>query len=305
MRQRREKFGAAALAVVIVGGVGCGDGGEGAADAEPPDAAPPSPGEVVAAWDLVDGDEPISCGDVGAISVAITVFPRDAFTGEVFSAPCELGAQGFRFALEPGSYSARAELVSGGGAVGEVIEYGVFDVESEGEIALDPVTFDVPRSGGAEFRVRAHAFDDNCVDDGAPPLAELRLRLEERGEGGACVPTVFEIGEGADQDARDFEADCEGATLECVERDQVIGFDGVDPDRYRLTIAARDESDRCFERGRHFTVVGGGGRVALGEQVLDEDEDCEAFDGDAEPEGGDEPEAGLSPDTGTDAGADA
>lgn len=294
--QAASRASRALAAGVFASALSCG-GGDGAPDAGIADAAPPPPGEVELAWDLEDDGELVRCDEVDALAVSITVLPTDAFAGEVHTASCAVGGDGFPFELEPGAYTGRAELIASVGAIGESIELGRFEVESGASTELDRLTFEVPRRGGADFRVRAHPFDDNCEDDGTPPLQELRIQLEDREEDGACVPVTFDVAEGEEEEALTYESDCEGASLECVENDREISFSDVEPGRYRLRVDARDETDRCFGRAPHFRISGGGASTPLDEIVLDERDDCSAFDGGS---GADEPDAGI--DAGTDGG---
>jgi hypothetical protein len=296
MSKSRDK----GLTLLAAAGVlaGACSGGSGAPDASAPDAEAASSGRVVMSWTLVDGDEPIECDEVGALSVALTAIPLDGFAGEVRTRRCADGEQSVAFDMAPGAYTARAELLSSAGVIGDTVRIERLDVAADGEVVLDPITFDVPRLGGASFRVQVRPFNDNCEEDGSPPLEELILELHERG--GDCVPVTFEIDEPGGEVERTYGSDCAGASIECVEHVQRIAFSDVEPGRYLLDVLARDEGGTCFGLLNQFEVVGGGLDRALGTLLLRELESCDDF---VEVDAG-VPDAGVDDDAGLDAGVD-
>lgn len=277
------------LAVLGVLAAGCGGDDDRGVAAEP-DAEVVSAGQVALSWTLVDGEEPITCEEVGVVSTALTAIPRDGFVGEVLTRRCEDGRDGVVLDMEPGSYKGRVELISVAGVIGERFEIDRLDVESGQEVVVDPIVFDVPRSGGASFRVQARPFDDNCDESGPPAIEEMRIELYE--SGGDCVPVVFDIDEGAGDAEGEYAADCAGAAIACVEHDQPIDFSGVPPGSYLLDIVARDASGSCFGLRNSFEIAGGGLVSQLSTLLLADREGC----GDLEPA---PPDAGV-----TDAGLD-
>ncbi len=272
------------MAALSTAALACSGGGA-EPDAGVADAAPEPPGEVTLSWQLVDGDETLACDDVGAVTVSVTLLPLDAFAGEVRTGSCDVGQDAFTFEVAPGPYTARVELIATTGAIGDVIELSRFEVESGATITLDPVTFEVSQVGGASFRAQAQPFNDNCEDDGTPPIEEMRFEIETLD--GTCVPTTFQIGEGESGSEDEYDSACDGATTGCVEHDQLVQFEDLEPGDYRLEVLARDETDRCFGLGRRFKTVGGGRIEPLGEILLREQDDCEGLEP-GEGEGDDE-----------------
>ncbi len=275
MRRSRSAYSAAIAFGVIA--AGCG-GESGSPDASVPDAQQVAPGHVALSWSLVDDGEPISCDDVGAVSMAFTAIPLDGFAGEVRTRRCDEGEAGVTLEMAPGAYSGRVELISVAGPLGEAVPIDRIEVEGGGEVVVEPITFDVPRSGGANFRVQARPFADNCDSDGSPAIEELKIELHERG--GDCVPVTFAIEVDGDDDVL-YESDCEGAVVGCVEHTQRISFSDVEPGRYLLDIVARDEAGTCLDILNQFEVAGGGLATTLGTLVLGESDACAELDLDA------------------------
>ena len=287
--------------VAVIGAMvaGCGGGG-GSPDASPPDAEIAAPGQVRLAWALVDGDEEIACEDVGATSLSLTAIPIDGFVGEVRTRRCDEGAGGVLFEVAPGVYAARFELLSRAGRLGAAVQLDRLEVLSQQEVLLDPITFDVPRRGGASFRVQARPFADNCGGDGAAPIEAMRIELHQRG--GDCVPIRFEIDEGAGVFSGGYESECEGELVECIEDVQRVSFEGAEPASYVLDVIARDEGGNCYGRRSPFEVSGGGLERALGTLLLVELEGCGDFAAPGPPDGGVGLDAGIDFDAGLDAG---
>ncbi len=143
----------------------CGSGGGFPADA----SGPPGPGTVTLAWSLTDtSGAPITCDQVGANSVAITLQGRTT-AGTVVSLSCAAG-HGTSQALSPDTYDVTIELHGASlTAVPAAAQKGVV-VRASADTQLAPAVFAVDPHGAIAFSIRAPQAATNCgaaADKGA------------------------------------------------------------------------------------------------------------------------------------------
>jgi hypothetical protein len=198
-------------------GLGC-SGGSGLPDAGPPDA-PADAGRFSISWTIADGTRTLRCDDVGALLVTVEVTGPDIAGGVVEAFSCAAGTGTSRI-LAPGVYNLSFELIGRGGlSLGELSSQQIV-VPGAGVVPAQPLAFPVSASGLIDARLVAGA-DMNCTAIGAN-LSAMTVVLER--QGGACVPTTFQISAGAAQPASTYVSTCgpTPAVSPCIERDQAV-----------------------------------------------------------------------------------
>jgi hypothetical protein len=182
--------------------LGC-SGGSGFPDAGPSDA-PPASARFSVTWSIADGGRTLTCDDIGALVVAVEVSGPDIGGGYVEAFTC-VGAIGTSKALPAGTYDLAFELVGRSGTLGTLASQRV-SLRDNQVVEAAPIRFPVVASGTV---VGAN-------------IAAMTLLLEK--QGGACVPTTFEIGAGANHPASTYVSTCAIPTpvAPCIERDQPV-----------------------------------------------------------------------------------
>lgn len=250
---------------------------------DPPDAGPPV-GRLSLAWEIVDGDQPLSCAAIDAEVVRVQVVPSGGGGGLVETIACEEGVGAM--SMPEDVYDVQVTLISPLGQLGEAFTWQQVEVLIGQTESLGRISFDVPPRGDVTFLLDAGAEGGNC--EPAPGGGDIvEMRLEMRKLGGACVPTTFEIGEGATRPAGTYESDCAGAAFACIERDQSVRAVGVPSGTNVLTVVGiTSNGQACYRRISQFDVPGGDLTASLPVQRLVEVVDEPACGFGAELDGG-------------------
>lgn len=231
--------------------VACGSGG-GFPDAPEIDA-PPAPGAFSLAWSLTDTDgNPVTCEQVGAVSVTLILHNRAEQGGftEVFT--CGVG-MGTTPSLRPGSYDVAFELVGPGGGVPsgviatapsqQAVELGAGET-----VELAPVVFDMDVTGGMKLHLSAGAAGGNCAptDQSGAGITTMTLSLN-KGSDQSCVPVTFTIGAGAIQPASTYTVNCASPVpAPCIESDQEVSVSGLVAGSYVIHIRGARGGSECY-----------------------------------------------------------
>ena len=230
----------------------CGDGG-GFPDAREIDAPPP-PGQFTITWSLTDANgAPITCDEIGAISVTVSLRNRSVQGGftEVFT--CGTG-MGTSERIVPGLYDLSFSLVGPGGdpmmdglIVAATPQLGV-QITSGAETALDPVRFAVQATGGVALTVDAPATGANCapVAQQGAGITTMTLSLER---GGVCQPVTLMVG------ATPYTVNCTTPTPRaCIENTETITATNLPSGNYTIRIRGSRGVDECFSNNDQLPV---------------------------------------------------
>jgi hypothetical protein len=228
------------------------DDGAPAADASTtPDAD--TSGTFSFSWALSDGAAALSCEDVKAITVSLTVTPVDGLVGENDAFGCSAGSAETR-GFAPGRYDVEIGIRSTEGPLAEPVTMQDVELAALENKDLGEVQFEIDPVGSFSFGINSGAAGGNCAavdpDEGAEIVA---VKLELKDGAGACVPVVYDIG-GTPYDA----TACDGAAHPaCIESDVVITVTDVRSGPYTLSVTGLREGDLpCYRSDPQFSVPG-------------------------------------------------
>jgi hypothetical protein len=248
------------LVAVSALAAGCGDDA-GLPDARVIDGTPPG-GTLSLSWTLADGDAVVTCDQVGAATVTLSIVPVDQPFGVTEAFGCT-SARGTTGVIPAGRYNVSASL-GGGGAIAPALLRADVEVRSNADTALEPLAFDVDATGGLRARLSARDVTGNCAPaPGGAGIEGVALRL--RTSTGTCVATTFTIGAGAARPASTFVDDCATpAPAACIDADQDITVAGAPSGRYRFAIDGLVGGTVCWTANPAVRIPAGGAEVSVG-----------------------------------------
>mgnify|MGYP001549453163 CR=1 FL=1 len=256
--------------LLLTGGalVGCGD------DALPPDAAPidalPATGTFSLSWSISDGTNPLSCEDVGALSVPVTLIPQGGLSGTAEAFACE-GGMGNSRNLAPGTYDLTIDIRASGSRSLLAEKARVFGVkiEADTDTPVAAQTFIIEPVGSLSFQVDSGATAGNCaaVDAGGGGIVDLEFGLKDKNN--ACVAAEFDVAAGSGA-ATTYTSNCTTpAYLPCIGNDQVITVDPLASGPWTLEVTGRKEgSIACYSSVSSTSVAGAKLATELGTRSL-------------------------------------
>lgn len=170
------------------------DEGTGFADARPVDATPLE-GTISMTWSLSDdGGDPVTCADVGGVTVTVGIRPSDSPTGvaEVFG--CESLA-GTSTSMPPGEYDLTFALVAAGGVQLATlpVRRGV-EVLPGADTPIGALAFSLDASGVLSLTIDVDP-EGNCVDVGSGG-AGVEQFVVTVSRAGVCEATTLTLGAG-------------------------------------------------------------------------------------------------------------
>lgn len=236
---------AAVAAAGAAGGCeGC-DGG-GFVDAAPPDSPPP--GTLSLTWAVTDANgQPISCDQIGAQAVTLSIRKAGAAVGETAVFSCSSGGgttQGFG----PGTYVVDFELVDTAGRLATLPRRGGIVVESGRDTPLGESVFEVNAVGGLDLALKASGALSNCGPANQMGAAWNNVTISLTRPGGVCQPGTVMVTAGAMGGmAGTYTLTCPTpATLPCIESDQRLTAMGLPSDAYTIHIRGLAGGNQCW-----------------------------------------------------------
>lgn len=267
---RTNSLSTCLAAFLILALSSCGDDAV-AVDASLVDA-PPVTGTFSMSWTISDGSGTITCGDVGASSVSVTLIPDGSFSGEVEAFSCASGAGASR-GIAPGLYDVTIDVSAslGRSLLGEAVKLQDIEIVANNNTTLPAQEFVVEPVGSFSFFVDGDAAGGNCetVANGGAGIVGIEFGLKD--SDGACVPTDFVV-EAGSQSGGTYSSDCTTppAPLPCIGKDQLIAVTTVSSGSYTMDITAQKEGPiDCYSYISSFTVVGAGLATEVGSLTLD------------------------------------
>lgn len=252
-----------ALALLIPLWSGCGDEG----DPVPfIDAAPERGGTITISWQIQDPGDPgatLSCEQVAASGVRLSIIPVGGGSGDVDSFSCNGGMATSR-EFTPGNYNVELALTAGLQRLATVTMMGA-TLTANSDTQLDLVSFDVTPRGNLQFQVSNSLSRPNCT--AAPAGAGIdEVRIELRDGNDTCVPTTFTID--SDNAATSYASDCQNPTpVICIENDLPITA-VVPSGTLELAITGLQGVEPCYSRVARFTAPGNDLVTRLPDQTL-------------------------------------
>ena len=251
------------ILLVLALASGCGDEGDPTPDV---DAAPPAGGTITIAWQIEDPANPgitLTCGQVAASGVRLTIRPVGGGSGDVDSFSCDGGMATTRD-FNPGQYNMELALTAGLKDLVVVPVMGV-TLEANNNTQLAGVTFAVRPRGNLQFQVGNSLGRPNCTATPAGAgMTEVSLQLRDADD--TCIPTTFILD--PDNAATSYPSDCQNPTpAVCIENDVPISA-VVNSGSLKLAITGRQGNETCFTRVSQFTVPGNDLDTQLPTQTL-------------------------------------
>lgn len=231
MYDRRTMNGACCRALTIVAVLSaCGDGG-GFPDARPIDS-PPAGGTMSLQWRLTDeGGADVTCAQVGAQTVTLTLRNRAAEGGSTELFTCDIAAATTP-PVTPGVYDVTIELTGPAGTLATLPRVMGVTVTSGQNSPLPMATFVIDATGGLDISFFAVPAGDNCTGAG---ITGMTIALE-RTAGGACEPVTFAISAGSGT-AGSYTVNCATpASVGCLHADQRLTVTGVPSNTYTIRV---------------------------------------------------------------------
>lgn len=239
----------------------CGDDG-GPVDAAPIDALPAA-GTFSLTWTLSDGSAALTCDDIGAVSLSITLIQQGSAGGTVDAFPCEGGmATSRNFA--PGLYDLTIDLRASGSRslIASPVRLVGVEINASTDTPLPAQEFVVSPSGGFTFTVNAGATGGNCTPDsnnGGDGAGITGLEFSLKDGADACVAATFEIAAGAAGVAGTYTSDCTTPPPAhgCIDADQLVTVNPTRSGSRTLTITGqKDGPIDCYDRVSMFAIAG-------------------------------------------------
>ena len=252
------------LALLAALTASCGD------DSGLPDArvidGPPVGGTVSLSWTLADGGSPVTCDQVGAVTVTLSILPKDAPSGFTETFACG-SARGTSGTLAAGPYTVTARLAGSAGTLAAAPPQAVTVISGQ-DTPLGAIAFEVDASGGLRFVIDADGVASNCgAAPGGAAIEAMHLELRTLGE--ECIPTTLAIAAGATTPAGTFVSDCgTPAPAACLAEDQIISVASTASGRYRLVVQGLIDGTACWEGTPFVRVPAGGATGPLGDVSL-------------------------------------
>ncbi|HET9624414.1 MAG TPA: hypothetical protein VFP84_23745 [Kofleriaceae bacterium] len=230
---------------------GCDGGGF------PPDAGvtpPAAMGTFSLAWSVTDtAGAPITCDQIGASTVAISLSSLDRVFGIAESFSCG-NSPSTSPAIPIGNYSVAIEL-HGFGLDPVTVPPQSRVVITEGQTtALQPVTFAVNATGNLALQLAPPApLTSNCgAGPGGAAIDGTSITLQDAA--GACLPVTFTRTKNGAPNGT-YTASCPGpAVATCIERDETLTATSVPSGPYTIHVRGKIGAADCFRNDDSLAV---------------------------------------------------
>ncbi len=224
----------------------CGDGG-GFPDAAPPDAPPPG-GTFSLAWTLTNAAHmPITCADVGASSVVVTLRDRAKEGGFTETFACSEG-HGTSPAVPPAIYDLDFELTGGGQTLATSPRQGMVTIGSNMDVDLMPISFAVDATGAMDLRLTANKPGGNCKPVSAMGAGITAMTITLVHTAGACEPVTFTITAGSTKPGGTYTVNCTSPqTAPCIETDQNLNVVTMPSGGYTIHVRGKIGTADCYK----------------------------------------------------------
>ena len=246
-------FRGSLLTSIIAALCACGDGG-GFPDAPGPDAAPPG-GTFTVAWMVTDtAHQAVSCDDVGASSVVVTLRDRSKEGGFTEAFSCSSG-KGTSPAVPPAIYDMDFELSGGGQTLAIAPRQSMITIKSNTDTDLAPIAFALDATGALDLQLTANKPGGNCkaVSQMGAGITATTITLVHGA--GACAPVTFTITPGATKPGGTYTVNCGSPQVApCIETDQHLQVANVGSGPYVIHIRGKIGATDCYKNDDSLRV---------------------------------------------------
>jgi hypothetical protein len=203
-------------------------------------------GQLAARWSLLMQDQPATCAQLGAATVAVAIHPRSAGTDTTqdgrFAFDC-IASSATTPAVIAGPYDVTLSLVTQGGEtiISAPLQPNV--LVSDGLITdLAPVSFAVAGSRGSLVLSLATVGQTrNCGDGGTGASYFINLHTAD----GECINASFARFKGGVQVGQ-YETDCDMRALTpCIEQDETLTADALTAGPYAISVFSTNRKTTC------------------------------------------------------------
>jgi hypothetical protein len=198
------------------------------------------PGSVSLAWSVISvGDQPLTCAQIGATSVALRLQSRTGGTPLFTAFPCANSAGTAN--LAPGLYDAAVELRDASGArLAAAPPQNSVAVAVGRTTALTPVKFSIGGGGGGNTRValtlQAENTTSNCMPLSAGGAGITATTITVARVAGGCAPVTLVRSRGGAQIGT-YHVNCSSPEVaSCVERDETLTTTEFEPKAYVVRV---------------------------------------------------------------------
>jgi hypothetical protein len=234
------------LAIVTL--VACGGGGGFPTDSPP--EAPPVGGRFTLAWTVTDlASNPITCGQIGANFVTVTLRNRaiQGASTEVFS--CNSAMATSLETFTPGTYDLTFELGGNSGVIGTAPAAVAVEITSGGTVTVDPIVFAVDATGKLELFLNSGVAGGNCA--AGANINNFTITLTHTGA--ACEPVTFDISNGPPSSYGP--ADCANPPLSaCIDNNQKLSVPSLPAGSYKVEVKGKIGGVDCFTNTQTIVV---------------------------------------------------
>lgn len=227
------------LAWVVLLLAACGGGGGFPTDAAP---EPPPPGARFSlSWTLADTEgQPITCAQVGANFVAVTLRNRDVMGGNIEVLGCSSGSATSLLTFTPGIYDISFELTGAVGRLAQAPAVTGIELKSGETAELPPIAFTVDATGKLELVLDTGITGGNCA--GGAGVDNFTITLQHTG--GDCEPVTFDIAPGT---PTSYTVNCATPVLStCIDTTQKLSVPSLPSGSYRLDVKGKIGGVDCF-----------------------------------------------------------
>lgn len=246
----------AAVAPILIL-VACGGGG-GFPDAPVKHDATLPPGTIKVAWSLTDDTgAPITCDQVGAITMTATLRSPSIVGGQTQVFTCGV-LMGESQAVDPNTYNIDFELDNASGAIAQAPRASNIIVRSNQATQLDPLVFAVVAKGNLALHVTANKPGGNCAptaSNGGGITATTITLVHKPGD--ACEPLTLNVGASAltGAPASTYVVNCTTPTVApCIENDQAITTTASPSGNYQIHIRGQVGTPTCWTNDDQFAI---------------------------------------------------
>jgi hypothetical protein len=214
-------------------------------------------GSVSAAWSITALGHVATCAQVGATSVSVLLHSR-ANTEDVTAAfPCT-DTQGTTPPVVAGAFDATLTLRAADGAAIATAPIQAAITVAAGQVTeLAPVVFPADGRGKLALSVVALTTRTNCLprDQGGAGITGFAIDLEHAADG--CAPVTFTRSRGTTT-LGTYTVSCSSPSVtSCIERDETLTVDTIDPGPYALGVNALIGPVRCWGGTEVLSVPAG------------------------------------------------
>jgi hypothetical protein len=225
------------------GAGGCGDDGGFPNDGGIP---PIATGSVAVAWSITDlGGQPLTCDQVGASTVALTLHSLNRVYGVADSFSCG-NSPSTSMSIESDVYDASFELHGANLVPVLGADQSQVTVTEGHTTQLAPVAFMVSATGNLVLQLAAPPLTTNCMPTGMMGAGINTDTITLQDAGGTCQPVTFVRSRGG-ATVGSYTVSCDApASAPCIENDETLTATNVPSGPYTIHIRGQIGAASCW-----------------------------------------------------------